>query len=73
MTNFEIDRLLQHTPCLCGDITTWHKECYRGKTDEEVREGYRKVYSRIRRQLAKLRKEASVSLTNLLSMNEERK
>jgi len=28
MTRFEVDRACGQTPCLCGDIETWHIKCY---------------------------------------------
>ena len=49
MTNEQIDKFLGQTPCLCGDVTTWHKECYVDKTPEEVERLYKGVYSKLRR------------------------
>lgn len=39
-----IDRIIGQTPCLCGDIETWHARCYRGKTQEEVTQAYKRAY-----------------------------
>lgn len=52
MTEWQIDRLLGQTPCLCGRVDTWHQECYAGKTEKQVEAAYRKVYEKIRRKLA---------------------
>jgi hypothetical protein len=38
MTRDEVDRLAGQTPCLCGNIDTWHPECYRGKTAAQVQQ-----------------------------------
>ena len=67
MTDIEIDRLLEQTPCLCGAEDTWHIRCYRGKSPEQVKAAYRRVYARIRRRLAKQRREAVMSLAQFLN------
>lgn len=36
MTRFEVDKACGQTPCLCGDLETWHPECYAGKNDEQL-------------------------------------
>jgi hypothetical protein len=40
MNRDEIDRLLGRTPCCCGDLETWHPECYAGKTTEQIAAAY---------------------------------
>jgi len=51
MTRSEVDRACGQTPCLCGDIETWHPECYAGKTKTEISDGYNEAYSIARRKL----------------------
>lgn len=51
MTEQEVDRHLGGTPCICGEVTFWHPECYAGKTKAEVKDAYRRVYAKIRRRL----------------------
>ena len=53
MTQFEVDMALGQTPCLCGDCETWHPECFRGKSAEQVRAGYVGAYRKARRYLAR--------------------
>jgi hypothetical protein len=51
LTDADVDRLAKQTPCLCGDIESWHSECYRGKTDEQIQRGYKRAYNIARRTL----------------------
>lgn len=51
MTNLEIDRLLGGTPCICGTVDTWHKECYQGKTHQQIVKAASAAYAKIRRAL----------------------
>lgn len=52
MTDFEVERELGYTPCVCGKLDgTWHRECYRGKTDEEIAAAYKRAFSKARRYL----------------------
>lgn len=51
MTRYEIDRACNQTPCICGDIETWHPKCYAGKTSAEIKSGYDRAYSIARRKL----------------------
>lgn len=44
LTPQAIDQLAQQTPCLCGDLTTWHARCYSDLSDSEIAAGYRTVY-----------------------------
>lgn len=39
-----IDRMIGQTPCLCGDIETWHSRCYAGKSQEKIGTGYKAAY-----------------------------
>lgn len=48
MTDYEMDRHFGQTPCLCGATDTWHPRCYRNKTSEQVKDAYRRVYSKLR-------------------------
>lgn len=44
MTRNEIEMACGQTPCLCGDIETWHPACYAGKSEAEVKSGYVRAY-----------------------------
>jgi hypothetical protein len=63
MNDLQIDRILGQTPCLCGNLLTWHPECYKGKSGHDVSLAYQIVYDSIRRALAKDRNR---TLRNLL-------
>jgi len=39
-----IERIIGQTPCLCGDIETWHARCYAGKTHAEIAAAYKRAY-----------------------------
>lgn len=47
----EIDRYLGQTPCLCGATDTWHVRCFVGKTEQQVKDGYKRAYAKVRRRL----------------------
>lgn len=51
MTEFEIDRHFGGTPCLCGEVGTWHRGCYAGKTKAEIVAAYKGVYRKLRRRI----------------------
>lgn len=52
MTDHEVERLLGYTPCVCGRINgTWHPECYQGKTQDQIKAGYRRAFAAARRHL----------------------
>lgn len=54
MTDYEVDMHLGYSPCVCGVIDgTWHPECYRGKTKEQIAAGYKRAYAAARRHLKK--------------------
>lgn len=50
-TDQEIDNILGCTPCICGDEKTWHGQCYLGKSKEQVKAAYKRVYAKIRKRL----------------------
>lgn len=54
MTRFEVDRACGQTPCLCGDIETWHPECFKGKSASQIKTDYDRAY-RIARDKLKVR------------------
>jgi len=64
MTALEIDRYFGQTPCLCGDVSSWHFDCYAGKSAKEVASAYRRVYARIRRRLYRERRTCAVCLVH---------
>lgn len=51
MNNIEIDSILQQTPCICGAEDTWHIRCFIGKSEEQVKRAYSRVYTKIRKRL----------------------
>lgn len=51
MTNYEIDQFYGQTPCVCGATDTWHVDCYKRRTKEQVAEAYRRVYAKLRRRM----------------------
>jgi hypothetical protein len=54
MTDYEVDMRLGYSPCVCGKIDgTWHPECYRGKTPEQIADGLDRAYAAARRHLKK--------------------
>lgn len=60
MTEHEVERRLGYTPCVCGKIDgTWHPECYRGKTSEQITAGYRLAFAAARRHLKRQAKDAA--------------
>lgn len=63
MTRFDVDRACGQTPCLCGDIETWHLECFAGKTATEVKAGYSRAYQIAR---AKLKTRAALHIARTL-------
>jgi hypothetical protein len=52
MTDYEVAQRLGYDPCVCGKIDgTWHPECYRGKTPEQIAAGYKRAFAAARRHL----------------------
>lgn len=61
MRRLEVDRACGQTPCLCGDIETWHPECFSDKAPAQIHEAYERAYKIARRNLRK-RADKSVKL-----------
>lgn len=58
LTNQEVEIALGFSPCVCGKIDgSWHPECYRGKTKEQLAAGYKKAMANARRYLSRHAKE----------------
>lgn len=54
MNDHEVERALGYTPCVCGVIDgTWHTQCYRGKTKEQLAAGYKRAFANARAHLKK--------------------
>ena len=54
MNRLEVDRALGQTPCICGDVETWHQECYAkflGRPKHEIAEAMDRAYTIARRKL----------------------
>lgn len=49
LTDYEVVQILGCDPCICGDLTTWHPQCYAGKTDAEIQSAARAAMRRARR------------------------
>lgn len=56
MTRDEVDRALGGTPCICGDLKSWHPKCYAGKSPTQIQTARARVYSKARKFLARQRK-----------------
>lgn len=55
MTDYEVERALGYTPCVCGVIDgTWHPQCYRGKTKEQLAAGQKRAFANARKHLKQL-------------------
>lgn len=56
MTRNDVDKACGQTPCLCGDIETWHPDCYRaflGLPKSKIEEAKDRAYAIARRKLRK--------------------
>jgi hypothetical protein len=54
MTDSEVERYLGCTPCVCGRLDgTWHRECYLGKTNEQLEAGRKRVFAAARKHIKK--------------------
>jgi hypothetical protein len=61
LARLRIDRILQQTPCLCGNTETWHKDCYAGKSSDEIERAQDRVYARIQRDLRAIRRNTAAA------------
>ena len=62
MTDYEVERALGYTPCVCGVIDgTWHPACYRGRTKEQIAADYKKAFANARKHLKAKAKAESTS------------
>lgn len=60
MTDHEVERALGYTPCVCGKIDgTWHPECYRVRTKEQIESDYKRAFAAARRHLKAQRQAAA--------------
>lgn len=52
MTDHDVEQRFGYTPCVCAKLDgTWHPECYRGKTSEQIAAGYKRAFAAARRHL----------------------
>jgi hypothetical protein len=51
LSDSDVERMLGFTPCVCGDLETWHFGCYRGKTKEQIADGYKRAFRLARAEL----------------------
>ena len=62
MTDHEVERALGYTPCVCGVIDgTWHPQCYRGKSNEQIAAGYKRAFAAARRHMKKRAADAALA------------
>lgn len=67
----EVERALGYTPCVCARIDgTWHPECYRGLTQEQLEAGYRKAFAAARKHL---KRQAELEAGSFIAAEMERK
>lgn len=65
MTDYEVERALGYTPCVCGVIDgTWHQKCYQGKTKEQITAGYKRAFANARKHLKREREEMARAMCN---------
>jgi len=61
MNDTEVERALGYTPCVCGNLDgTWHSECYRGKSQEQIAAGYKRAFTAARRHLKRQAEDAAL-------------
>lgn len=62
MTEKEVELALGYTPCVCAKLDgTWHLECYRGKTADQIAACYKLAFAAARRHLKKQAADAADS------------
>ena len=70
MNRLEVDRALGQAPCICGDVETWHPQCYAkflGRPKYEVDAAMDRAYCTARRKLKERAKAiAAASLAETL-------
>ena len=60
MTDYEVERALGYSPCVCGVIDgTWHPECYRGKTKRQLADGAKQAMVNARTEVKRLQANAA--------------
>ena len=57
LSDYEVERELGQTPCLCGCLTFWHFECYRGKSDRQIKKEMASSMNLARAEVMRRRKE----------------
>ena len=58
----DLDRALGQTPCVCGDIDTWHDACYRGKSQAQINREMKQAYQIARRKFEERASTAALSV-----------
>jgi hypothetical protein len=49
LSDHEVERKLGYTPCVCGVLDgTWHPQCYTGKTQAQIKAGYKSAFLKAR-------------------------
>lgn len=67
MNRLEVDRALGQTPCICGEIETWHQQCYAkflGRPKHEIDAAMDAAYRTARR---KLKERAMARVGNVIA------
>ena len=53
LSDTEIERRLGYTPCVCGNLDgTWHPECYRGRSRQQINNATKQAIQKAREQFA---------------------
>ena len=68
MNRLEVDRALGQTPCICGDVESWHPQCYArflGRPKHEIDAAMDRAYRTAR---CKLKERAKVQAGEALMM-----
>ena len=68
MNEYEVDRRLGYSPCVCGFLDgTWHPKCYQEKVKDRIGAGKKNAYV-VAKRLLKSRVAATVNRAILRAM-----
>ena len=66
MTDYEIERALGYTPCVCGVLDgTWHPACYRGKSSDQILAARKCAISKARGHLKRMARDETRRLVEV--------
>jgi hypothetical protein len=61
MTKEVIEKVIGQSPCLCGDMNTWHGTCYAGKSNEQIAQESEKAYRTVAAALKQQAKDIAIA------------